>query len=296
VIGVVLRNRKRFWPTYALRVEMGAVRACTEPRSRSKDRKLRARLAEWNRRDERGQLQQRIRIDPGAHERLEWSVRPERRGRWAVSIEHVGSAYPFGFLQKARRGEVRRDVVVWPAAIEYQRFAAGAWQQPLGGEVVARRGAGADLLALRNYATGDSHRLIHCKASARAGKLLVRQFAQESRERLRLWVNTDATLWPREEQFEVLVSLAATLAEDLFRADRLASVAIGGQRPLPVRRAMDVAEFLTQLAVVTRTEGSLAERFRQDGEWVKGTSMVTFVPAGLRGVEAWIDGDKAAAA
>lgn len=295
-ITVVLTNGKRFWPTYALWAEISAVRARTEPRPPVKERKLRARLAELNRRDARGRLHQLRRMDPGASERLEWSFRPERRGRWTVRVELVGSAYPFGFLQKARSGECQREWLVWPAAIEYQRLNAGVWQQPLGGERVARPGSGGDLLALRKYAPGDSHRLIHWKASARAGQLLVRQFARESRERLRLWVNTDAARWPREEQFEAMLSLAATLAEDLFRAGRLASVAMDDRPARPVRRAGDVLEFLNELAVAERRERAGASSVGADERGHRGEGRLVFLPAGTRGVEAWIDGEKAAAA
>ncbi|QYM77495.1 DUF58 domain-containing protein [Horticoccus luteus] len=286
VVAVELRNDKRTWPTYALWVDVGAVRERAVVTPASNGRTLRARLAEWNRRDARGRLRQEGRLDGGEMARLEWSFLPDRRGRWVVSLDHVGSAFPFGFLEKARRGECRGERVVWPAPVDYQPVAAGARPQPQGGESEQRAGAGGDLLAVRSYAPGDSHRLIHWKASARAGELLVRQFAQETRDALQLWVNPDAGLWPREEQFEVMVSLAATLAEDLFHAGRLTRVAVGAGAPVALRQAGDLAAFLSELAVVTRA----AQPSGTALQWARAREVVTFAPAGARGVEAHING------
>lgn len=291
-IGVELRNDKRTLPTYALWLEVGAVRERAGPPPAAGGRKLRERLAEWNRRDAHGRLRQDGRLDGGATARMEWSFQPDRRGRWAVSIDHVGSAFPFSFLEKARRGECRGEIVVWPAPVDYQTVGAGARPQPQGGESARRTGAGGDLLAVRAYRPGDSHRLIHWKASARARELLVRQFAQETRESLRLWVNVEAALWPRAEQFELMVSFAATLAEDLFGAGRLTSAGGGEAAPVRLRRAADLAAFLTELAVATPA----TQRAGGAASWARARDVVTFRPAGTRGVEAQVNGTTTATA
>jgi uncharacterized protein (DUF58 family) len=155
-----------------------------------------------------------------------------------------------------------------------------------------RTGGGTDLLALRRYAPGDSHRLIHWKASARAGRLLVRQFAAEAGERHVLWLRTDAAGWPRAEQFERAVSLAATLAEDLFRADRLAGVALDAGPPVTVRRGRDLEAWLDRLAVI-------APRPAVAGEpaWARGgAGVITFAPDGRHAVSALLHGEPFATA
>jgi uncharacterized protein (DUF58 family) len=165
---------------------------------------------------------------------------------------------------------------------------------------VAKAGTGGDLHALRRYAVGDSHRLIHWKASARTQTLLVRQFAAESAEGFSIWLRTDAGIWAREEQFELLVSFCATLAEDLFRAGRLTGVAIDDDPPVPVRRVHDVESFLDRLAVVTRKgereqpDGGRRAVSVGEGETRGRKNVMTFTPDGARGVAAFVDGEKAA--
>lgn len=298
-----LRNAKDFLPTYGLWFELAARTAGERPVQRAESTltarglDVRAMLAKADAAVTAGQLALHARLDPRGEARLEWGFKPERRGVMRVDLASVGSLFPFGFLKKNIGTEVRAEAVVWPAPVEYRRHAVGSARRPAGGERVARAGSGGDLLALRRYAEGDSHRLIHWKASARMQTLLVRQFAAESAEGYSLWVRTDAAVWSRPEQFELLVSFAATLAEDLFRAGRLLGTAINAELPLPVRRVHDLELFLDKLAVLqpietgTRHGDSVAAP-----EPVVKQNVMTFVPDGARGVAAYVDGTKAASA
>jgi uncharacterized protein (DUF58 family) len=103
---------------------------------------------------------------------------------------------------------------------------------------------------LRRYRAGDSHRHIHWKASARLGQLLVRQNAAESTATFFLRLDATTGAWTRPEQFERACSLAATLAEDLFRDQRLAGVALNDEDDVPVRGLADLESFLDRLATI----------------------------------------------
>ena len=178
------------------------------------------------------------------------------------------------------------------------------------GERVARPGVSNDLLTLRRYQAGDSHRLVHWKASARLRQLMVRQFAAESADGFFLWVTTPAGRWAHEEQFELLCRLAATLAEDLFTAGRLTGAAINGEEPIAIRRVRDVESFLDRLAVLERDPGGpVAETAATPGERPElpetgggspsdrhRRNLITFGPEGSRGVAAYVDGGKTATA
>src|SRR6185436_18726489 len=180
------------------------------------------------------------------------------------------------FLRKDIGTEVVTEAIVWPAPVEYRRHGIVTARRSAGGERVARAGSGGDLLALRRYAPGDSHRLIHWKASARTRTLLVRQFAAESAEGYSMWLRTDAGVWPRPEQFELLISLAATVAEDLFRGGRLVGVALDAEPPLPIRRVHDLDLWLDKLAVAQPVAGATTS-----GEWlVAKQNVMTFAPDG----------------
>jgi uncharacterized protein (DUF58 family) len=232
----------------------------------------------------------RDRLDPQVETQLVWSVRPARRGIERVELAYVGSLYPFGFLRKSIAAKAFCDVTVWPAPIEYRRFPSAAWRRAQPGEPVARAGQGGDLLALREYRTGDSHRLIHWKASARLRRLVVRQFSADNEENFTLWLTASAALWKNSEQFETLCSFAATLAEDLFKQGKLEAVALGGEVAVPLRAVRDLEIFLDRLAVLQpEQDDQMAPTSRPARK-----NVLTFAPEGSRGIVAYVDGEKAA--
>ena len=291
LVALNVRNAKRVLPTYGLWFEFVArpVAAREVQRAEStisaKGADVRAALAQADAGESRARLPLLGRLDPLGQTRVEWVVRPMRRGRWRVELERVGSLFPFGFLRKDVGTAYAAEAIVWPAPVEYRRHAVATPRRALGGERVARAGTGGDLLALRRYTSGDSHRLIHWKASARTRQLLVRQFAAESAEGYSLWLRTDAGIWSRPEQFELLVRFAASLAEDLFRGGRLAGVAINADAPMPIRRILDLELFLDRLAVAQPVEIALSS----EAGIAARRNVVTFSPEGARGVAAMVD-------
>ena len=274
-LGLEVRNGKRLLPTYGLNFEMQA----------------------GGERAEKVPLALTSRLDPAGGETcLEWQWRPERRGETAIALVRVSSLFPFGFLRKSYPGRMQRRVWVWPATVPYERHGVLAPARRASGETVARVGQSDDLLALRRYAQGDSQRLIHWKASARTGEWLVRQFATEAEQGLSLLIDPDRTRWPRPEQCELMISLAATLAEDLFREGRLAWVEIVPDAPRRVRRVADLEAVLDRLARIPDGGETVAPQPKRGGgaEPPERHNRLRFMPEGSRGVGAFLDGQRAA--
>ncbi|HTQ29658.1 MAG TPA: DUF58 domain-containing protein [Opitutaceae bacterium] len=296
-VGLELRNGKKFLPSYGLWFDLRARAPGAVDEGGVPKKSVREILAAVDRAETPARLFLRERLDAGGETRMEWIFRPARRGLLKLELAGVGSLFPFGFLKKTLGGGQRCEVFVWPAAADYRWRAVAATRRPLAGERVARPGQGADLLALRNYEPGDSHRLIHWKASARSGRLMVRQFAAEGAESFTLWLCSPAESWPRPEQFELAVSLAATLAEDLFRAGKLAGVAVNSGPLQTVRSPRDVEAFLDRLAVVERiSETARREPGAGNGVPPGRRNVITLAPEGARGVSAYVDGEKTASA
>lgn len=269
LVGLEIRNAKRMLPTYGLWFDLVAA-------SNSGRRHLETRL------------------DPGQSTRLEWTLRPDHRGPLSVTLAAVGSLFPFGFLRKTLASGIKREVLVWPASVEYRRHQGGVnWRPARSHTQVNRPGHGGDLLALRPYVPGDSPRLVHWKASARLRDLFVRQFTIEGAEGFALRLDPDAALWSRPEQFELAVRLAGTLAEDLFKLERLQSVTLGHEAPMRVRRLRDVESFLDRLAVLTPLPASGRA---PAGKPPTGRRLLDIQPDGARGVVALLDGQPAASA
>jgi uncharacterized protein (DUF58 family) len=285
-------------PSYGLGFEVVAraveppERQRAEATLRAGGREVRAILTRAEGSLARARLPLRGRLAPGQTAVLEWPCTPERRGCLRVELLAVGSLFPFGFLRKEMAGGARQEVTVWPATIPYVRFGATPGRRGAGPQRARWSGGGSDLVALRRYTMGDSHRLIHWKASARTGRLLVRQCAAEVSAGCVLWFDADGARWPRAGQFETGVSLAATLAEDLFRVGSLAAVALAAEAPRPVRSVRDLEAFLDRLAVVVPTDGEGGATASVVGR----RHLITLAPEGPSGVVALLDGVRWAAA
>lgn len=303
LVAVEVQNRKKWLPSYGLWFELA-----TQPRHAAaetkpdKEMKVRDILAAGEKLVTRGRIFMRERLEAGGRMSLDWGVKPVRRGEALVELTAVGSLFPFGFLRKNIGTGLKLPVLVWPAQVEYKWAGATSLHSGSSGRRTARAGTGDDLLALRKYERGDSHRLIHWKASARLGQLMLRQFAAESHDGFVLRIDTPAGVWTRPEQFELLCSFAATMAEDLYAAGRLRGVIVNGGPLQDTRRLRDVEAFLDELARLEPVGGGGVPSPRGDEMRGGGTpppsekNIITFAPEGARGVAAYVDGHQTAAA
>lgn len=304
LVTVEVVNAKRWLPTYSLWFELVAQPVhIPDPDPTGKQENLRAILAAAEKYITRGRVHLRDRIEPRGDAVLDWGLKPTRRGESFVELAAVGSLYPFGFLKKNLGTSIHHPVLVWPAQVEYQwsgNMAAATGSQ---GRRMARVGTGDDLLSLRKYQMGDSHRMIHWKASARLGQLMIRQFSAESHDGFVLQLDASRDLWPREEQFELVCSLAATMAEDLFTAGRLRGVVLTDGTWLETRRQRDVEAWLDHLARLQPAKvepdlraGSQQARPEAGPHHNHTKNLITFAPDGARGVAAYVEGRKTASA
>lgn len=293
-VTVEVQNKKQWLPTYGLWFDF-ATHPKPPPVAEGREEELNVRevLKAFERSVTRSRLFLRERLEAGGGTTLVWVHRPAQRGEAVIELAAVGSFFPFGFLRKSIGTGLKRTVPVWPAQIEYQWRGSAGRSGAASGQRTVRAGVGDDLLALRRYAQGDSHRLIHWKASARLGHMMVRQFAAESLDGYVLQIDTPATLWTRPAQFELLCSLAGTLAEDLFAEGRLHGTCVNGGPVHDTRRVHDVEAFLDQLARLQPVpEESIPGRLGA----LPGSNVITFAPEGARGVTAYADGIPTASA
>ncbi len=161
------------------------------------------------------------------HERVRQSVPITfaRRGVYRQDAFRIVTRFPFGFLQKARRVELRAEAVVYPS-VEPSRDFFEILPALQGALESLSKGGGHDLYALRSYVPNDSARHVHWKASARSGSLMVREFTREDDCRVLLVLDphisesgtaANAAPWAAgSERFERAVTLCASIAWHFF--------------------------------------------------------------------------------
>ena len=299
LVTVEVRNGKRWLPTYSLWFELATQpRHIPAPEPTGKEPKISEILAAAEKHITRGRVHLPERVEAGGAVALEWGVKPTRRGEALVELTSVGSLFPFGFLRKNLGTDARQPVLVWPAQVEYEWSGGVSAHTGTQGRRTARVGTGDDLLALRKYQLGDSHRLIHWKSSARLGQMMVRQFAAESHDGYVLSLDASPDLWPRAEQFELLCSLAGTMAEDLFAVGRLRAVCLNGGPWRETRRLRDVEAWLDDLARLEPGTPPPANQARPEAGLHRNQThnLITFAPHGARGGGAFVNGRKTASA
>lgn len=231
-------------------------------------------------------IAQKGRLEPGGNLAMEWLFTPTHRGAETLRLEGVISKFPFGFLKKSITDSYAREVVVWPARIDY-RFTHGMLREAhRQGAWRSRAGVGTELLKLRPYRPGDPPRQVHWKATARQGKLLVREMAEESDASFVICVQASVHLWKPGPQFEKLCAFAGSLAEDLFMRGQLGATVLNHEPLQPVGRPGDVHAFLGALG---RLEPEiLAPRETTFAPFVP----LTFKPESGDRVSCWLHGER----
>jgi uncharacterized protein (DUF58 family) len=204
--------------------------------------------------DLKGRLPLARRLNPERSVPLEWSYVPRRRGLEIITIKSIGSQFPFGFLTKSMPAQESVAVHVWPERIEYTFNPIAGSEIHFQGKTLKRKGSGEDLIGIRGYQIGDPRKQINWKATARRGKLMVREMAEDKQPGYIMAIDTSDAAWRNERHLEYLCCFAASLAEDLFTQNQLSSTIINGNEPLQIRCMADLEEFLNALSVVQPVE------------------------------------------
>lgn len=211
---ITLRNARRFLPSFSVLVEArGPSSDAAQPKQQQRGRIMRLRfkkraLAYFMYVPHRASAEQRA-------EQLF-----EKRGHVLITGFELSTRFPFGFFRRRRRLRARDvDIIVFPKP------------EPVGDELhllpmnagrhaSVRRGAGHDLLTLRDYQPQDDLRHIDWKATARGQRLIVREFTAEDERRVTIAFDTRVAYDQVEDEsgaqdfsarFERGVTLAASL-------------------------------------------------------------------------------------
>ena len=170
-------------------------------------------------------------LAPGkAHEEL-FVVPTHRRGVIPVGPATTVQGDPLGLVRRTLRWTDVTELFVHPRTISIEGIGAGLLRD-LEGETTQDLSM-SDLAfhALREYQPGDDRRYIHWRSSAKAGRLLVRQFLDTRRSHLSIVVDADPQAYAGgEADVETGISAAASLAVRAIMDEQDTTVACRDQR------------------------------------------------------------------
>ncbi|MFF0991198.1 DUF58 domain-containing protein [Kocuria nitroreducens] len=173
-----------------------------------------------------------------------YTVRPRRRGVYALGPATVRVADPFGLAAELLDASERTSLHVAPDAVELPEISADRLRESgTDPSRTAQPQPGPDNVTTREYRHGDPMRRVHWAASAKHGQLMVRQEDPRSTRRLTLVLDRDETSWPGQRlwagvlpstaEFEWAVSFSAAVLEHLTQRETAVHALDTFGRPLP---------------------------------------------------------------
>jgi uncharacterized protein (DUF58 family) len=254
-ILVSLHNRKRFFPSYSTVAE---VRGKEREKSLLADELKKILPEKWAEKLARPPII-KLTLDYFAFIPRRETVENKaehvfpNRGRFVIKDFELSTKFPFGFFRHRRRLPAQAaEIVVFPhlASIEDE---TENLPLEIGKLVTQKKGLGQDLLAMRDYQPMDDLRRVDWKATARANRLIVREFSAEDDRKITVFLDTrlpdesdkvefaatlrerieaekKGNLAPVSERFEKGVSLAASLLAYFTEEQSEIRLVIDGKR------------------------------------------------------------------
>ena len=146
---------------------------------------------------------------------------------------------PLGLLRKEVPWTDEQELFVHPETVRLDRLGAGFLRDLEGQQTNEISNSDVAFHALREYVPGDDRRHIHWKTTARTGKLMVRQFLDTRRSHLGMVVSGDPADYVSDEEFELGVSIAASLGiRTILDEQTVTAVAAGTQINAPTGRQL----------------------------------------------------------
>ena len=191
----------------------------------------------------------------GRDEHYEQKFRVPTRRRGVVRVGPVRSVRsdPLMLMRRVESWSEIEELYVHPDTILLRSGSSGFLRDIEGITTQQLSSSDVSFHALRDYQRGDDRRAVHWRTTARLGRLVVRQFEETRRAHLLVLLSLRAEHYANDEEFELAVSCAGSLAAMALREDRKLSVHTQGRelRPHAIPLVLD------QLSGVETQAGAL---------------------------------------
>ena len=222
-----------------------------------------------------------------------------RRGRVQLGPVRTVRADPIGLVRRELVWTDALEVIVHPRTIDIPSTSSGLVRDLEGQPTRDLTPSDLAFHALREYVPGDDRRHIHWKSTAKTGALMVRQFEETRRSHLVVALSIASIDFGSDAEFELAVSVTASLGARAIRDAREVSVVVSAVTPDFAKRAvvslrplstLTPVRLLDDLAIVEHGPAALGilDVARLAGEGSRGVSVAflvvgsTVTPARLR--------------
>jgi uncharacterized protein (DUF58 family) len=171
----------------------------------------------------------------GTHEQRV-PVPTTRRGVLDVGPVTGVRADPVGLVRRELVWTAREQVVVHPRTIAIPSTSTGLVRDLEGQATTDLSPADIAFHAIREYTPGDDPRTIHWKSTAKTGAFMVRQFEDTRRSHLVVALGVSRAEYGDDDEFELAVSVAASLGGRAVRDGREVTVVVSERTPEFARR------------------------------------------------------------
>jgi uncharacterized protein (DUF58 family) len=200
----------------------------------------------------------------GGRKRMTWRARTmcKQRGRFQLGPVTASSGDPFGLFRRRIVLTGHHELLVLPQVLPISNFLLFTGGLPGRGRSSRRAlQTTTNATAIREYMTGDAMNRIHWRSTARAGKLMVKEFDLDPAMDAWIFLDLHADVQAGEGEVsteEYGVTIAATIANYLLRQDLSLGMIINAEHReiLSLDRGdRQIERTLELLAVVRAGEG-----------------------------------------
>jgi uncharacterized protein (DUF58 family) len=140
---------------------------------------------------------------------------------------------PLGLLRRTRQWTGVEEIYVHPRTTVLSTIAEGLIRDLEGQTTSALSPSDVAFHTLREYTWGDDLRHVHWKSSAKIGNLMIRQYNDTRRSHVAVVLSIDPDEYASEDEYELGISCAASVAVQAMRDDQTLTMVAGG-RQFPV--------------------------------------------------------------
>lgn len=163
----------------------------------------------------------------GEHDEL-YTIPTHRRAVIPVGPASTVRGDPVGLLRREHEWSESIDLFVHPRISTLDRLGSGFLRDLEGQTTQDLSPSDVAFHTLREYVPGDDRRHVHWKTTARIGTLMVRQFVDTRRSYLGIVTSTDPADYASDDEFELAISMAASIGVRALRDDQTVTCVAGG--------------------------------------------------------------------